>query len=99
MKNYLSFRYYEFNASVVRELVGHKLSQRQRKELDEVSEKTQVRLRSCRRQFDNIKRISRAIEEHKNVNVFKEIFLLEDKMIEYKTFFFCSNPLFMCYNF
>lgn len=75
-------RYYEFDAKVVRELVGHKLSQRQRKELDEVSEKTQIRLRSCRRQFDNIKRISRAIEEHKNLNVFKAIFLLEDKMVE-----------------
>jgi len=50
--------------------------------LDEVSEKTQIRLRSCRRQFDNIKRISRAIEEHKNVNVFKDIFLLQEKMID-----------------
>jgi hypothetical protein len=30
---------------------------------DEISEKTDLRLKSCRRQFDNIKRIYKVIEE------------------------------------
>lgn len=34
----------------MRELLGHKLTQRQRKDLDEISEKTGVRIKSCRRQ-------------------------------------------------
>jgi hypothetical protein len=34
----------------MRELLGYKLSQRQRKDLDDISEKTGVRVRSCRRQ-------------------------------------------------
>lgn len=51
------FRYYSLDDSVSRELLGKKLSSRHRKDLDEVSERTSVRLKSCRRQFDNIKRI------------------------------------------
>ena len=43
-------RYYEFDAAVIRELLGKKLSSRNRKDLDDVSEKTKVPLKSCRRQ-------------------------------------------------
>jgi len=42
------FRYYDFDDAVIRELLGKKLSSRHRKDLDEVSEKTGVVLRSCR---------------------------------------------------
>eukprot|EP00088_Acartia_fossae_P028703 TRINITY_DN2952_c0_g1_i1.p1 TRINITY_DN2952_c0_g1~~TRINITY_DN2952_c0_g1_i1.p1 ORF type:complete len:366 (+),score=57.01 TRINITY_DN2952_c0_g1_i1:37-1134(+) len=56
-------RYYALDDSVARELLGRKLSGRLRKDLDEVSEKTGVPLKSCRRQFDNIKRIFKAVEE------------------------------------
>jgi len=56
-------RYYALDHSVARELLGRKLSGRLRKDLDEVSEKTGVPLKSCRRQFDNIKRIFKAVEE------------------------------------
>ena len=45
-----SIRWYEFDDSVVREILGRKLSAKTRKDLDEVSEKTKVRIRSCRRQ-------------------------------------------------
>lgn len=57
------YRYYEFDDNVIRELLGKKLSSRHRKDLDEVAEKTGVALKSCRRQFDNVKRIFKAVEE------------------------------------
>ena len=52
-------KYYSLDSNVVRELVGRKFSSRLRKDLDETSERTKVSLRSCRRQFDNIKRVFR----------------------------------------
>jgi hypothetical protein len=39
---------------VIRELLGHKLSQRQRKDLDEICEKANIRVKSCRRQVCTI---------------------------------------------
>ncbi|XP_033736195.1 acidic fibroblast growth factor intracellular-binding protein-like [Pecten maximus] len=56
-------RYYKFDALVVREVLGKKLSSRNRKDLDEVCEKTRVPLRSCRRQFDNLKRVFKTVED------------------------------------
>lgn len=56
-------KYYDFNHSVIREILGKKLSARNRKELDEVSEKTEVSIKSCRRQFDNIKRVYKTVED------------------------------------
>lgn len=56
-------RYYELDDSVLRELLGLRLTSKIRKDLDEVAEKTGVRLRSCRRQFDNLRRIFRCMEE------------------------------------
>ena len=43
-------RYYQFDKEVVRELLGKKLTGRLRKDLDDVSEKTNITLKSCRRQ-------------------------------------------------
>ena len=43
-------RYYQFNKEVVRELLGKKLTGRLRKDLDDISEKTNIPLKSCRRQ-------------------------------------------------
>ncbi|CAM9581054.1 unnamed protein product [Phaeothamnion confervicola] len=48
---------------VVRELLGKKLSSKARKDLDDVAESTRVPLRSCRRQFDNLRRVATALEE------------------------------------
>ena len=50
-------QYYALDNSVARELLGRKLTSRLRKDLDEIADKTGVSLRSCRRQFDNIKRV------------------------------------------
>jgi len=56
-------KYYELDDSVVREILGKKLSSRLRKDLDEVSEKTSVSLVSCRRQYDNVRRIHKVVED------------------------------------
>lgn len=56
-------KYYGIEDSVIREILGKKLSARNRKELDDVSEKTGINIKSCRRQFDNIKRVYKIIED------------------------------------
>jgi len=56
-------KYYQLDDSVVREILGKKLSSRLRKDLDEVSEKTSVSLISCRRQYDNVRRVHKAVED------------------------------------
>lgn len=56
-------KYYDFDDDVVRELIGKKLSSKHRKDLDEVAEKTRVPLKSCRRQFDNVKRVYKMVED------------------------------------
>ncbi|KAJ4461497.1 putative acidic fibroblast growth factor intracellular-binding protein [Paratrimastix pyriformis] len=55
--------YYEFNEDVFRELLGKKLTARLRRDLEGISTKTRVSLRSCQRQFDNLSRICRIVEE------------------------------------
>ncbi|XP_047098835.1 acidic fibroblast growth factor intracellular-binding protein [Schistocerca piceifrons] len=62
-KRLLIEKYYDFDDEVIRELLGKKLSSRHRKDLDEVSEKTGKSLKSCRRQFDNVKRVFKTVEE------------------------------------
>lgn len=56
-------QYYSLDDAVCRELLGKKLSSKYRKDLDEISERTVIKLKSCRRQFDNIKRITKCIDE------------------------------------
>ncbi|XP_025104299.1 acidic fibroblast growth factor intracellular-binding protein-like isoform X2 [Pomacea canaliculata] len=58
-------KYYSFDASVIREVLGRKLTSRSRKDLDDISELTCIPLRSCRRQFDNVKRVFKTVEELK----------------------------------
>lgn len=75
-------RYYMFDEAVVRELLGKKLSSRQRKDLDDIQEKSGVPLRSCRRQFDNMKRIYKAVEDMEGsmVESIRRLFLLPEPM-------------------
>lgn len=63
--NYLSLmsRYYGFDAEVMREILNKKINSRSRSSLDDISEKTRVYLRSCRRQFDNLKRVFKVVED------------------------------------
>ena len=75
-------KYYSLDDSVARELFGKKLTSRHRKDLDEVAEKTGVRIKSCRRQFDNVKRIYKAVEEMPGniANNIKQQFSLSDEL-------------------
>lgn len=70
--------------AVARELFGKKFNSRNRKDLDEVAEKTGVRLKSCRRQFDNIKRIFKAVEDipGNTMTNIKQQFLLPDELAQ-----------------
>lgn len=49
-------KYHELDDSVLREIIGKRVTSKTRKDLDDVSELTRVPLRSCRRQYDNIRR-------------------------------------------
>ncbi|KAA0186844.1 hypothetical protein HAZT_HAZT008261 [Hyalella azteca] len=73
-------KFYTLDDCVVREIIGKKLSGRNRKDLDDVAEKTGMMLRSCRRQFDNIKRVFKLIEEASAplISTIENFFLLSD---------------------
>ncbi len=84
---------------VIRELLCHKLTQRQRKDLDEISEKTgyRYRIKSCRRQFDNLRRITRTLEDLKGpiLKNITENFCLPVKIAEqYTAFVFIARNQF-----
>ncbi|KAG4084359.1 acidic fibroblast growth factor binding protein [Neocallimastix lanati (nom. inval.)] len=72
-KTYLVKKYYSFDKNVMRNLLGKKINSRTRKELDSISEKTQVPLIGCKRIFDNLKRIQKNIEDIENKNFIEEI--------------------------
>jgi len=55
--------YHSLDPGFSREILGRKLNSKLRKDLDEVSEKTGILVRSCRRQFDNIKKVFKAVED------------------------------------
>lgn len=60
-------RYYRFDEAVMRCLLGKKLSSRDRTDpFDECEERIGVRLSSCQRQFDNIKRVRGAVIDDEN---------------------------------
>ena len=56
-------RYHEFDEPVIRELLGRKLTTKFRKDLDDVSASTHVPLRSCQRQFDNLRNAFNLMDE------------------------------------
>ncbi|XP_033213423.1 acidic fibroblast growth factor intracellular-binding protein [Belonocnema kinseyi] len=74
--------YYEFNDCVIREVLGKKLTSKSRKDMDEVAEKTGITLRSCRRQYDNIKRVFKTVEDMPGslVTNIKQHFLLPEEL-------------------
>ncbi|CAL1265108.1 unnamed protein product [Larinioides sclopetarius] len=75
-------RYYEFDDAVIREFLGKKLSARNRKDLDDVSEKTGIQVKSCRRQFDNVKRVYKVVEDSscELVDSIRVTFLLSENL-------------------
>ncbi|XP_044737513.1 acidic fibroblast growth factor intracellular-binding protein isoform X1 [Chrysoperla carnea] len=92
-KQLLIEKYYGFDDSVIRELLGKKLSSRHRKDLDEVAEKTGINLKSCRRQFDNVKRIFKVVEEMPGSlvqNIEKHFLLSEELAKKYSSIVFIA---------
>ncbi|KAB0348729.1 hypothetical protein FD754_013586, partial [Muntiacus muntjak] len=55
--------YYAFDEAFVWEVLGKKLSKGTKKHLDDISTKTGITLKSCRRQFENMKRVFKVVEE------------------------------------
>jgi len=55
--------YHSLDSAFCREILGRKLNSKLRKDLDEVADKTGILIRSCRRQFDNIKKVFKAVED------------------------------------
>lgn len=92
-------RYYSLDDSVCRELLGKKLSSKYRKDLDEISDRTLIKLKSCRRQFDNIKRIQKCIEEAQPAGsllkiIQREFLLSEELARKYLVIVFIANQRF-----
>ncbi|XP_028130010.2 acidic fibroblast growth factor intracellular-binding protein [Diabrotica virgifera virgifera] len=90
---FLIEKYYEFDDEVVREVLGKKLSSKNRKDLDEVAEKTGKPLKSCRRQFDNVKRIFKTVEEQPGItteNIKSTFCLPEDLAKKYTCIVFTA---------
>lgn len=91
-------KYYSLDDIVCRELLGKKLSSKYRKDLDEISEKTSIKLKSCRRQFDNIKRIQKVIDDQPAGSLLKiiqrEFLLSEDLAKRYCAIVFIANQRF-----
>lgn len=81
-KHMLIEKYYDLDDAVIRELLGRKLSSRHRKDLDEVAERSGAPLRCCRRQFDNVRRVFKAVEEMPGnvVANIRSTFLLSDPL-------------------
>ncbi|CAL8306127.1 unnamed protein product [Arctogadus glacialis] len=90
-------RYYTFDDVFVREVLGKKLSKGTKKDLDDVSSKTGITLKSCRRQFDNFKRVFKVVEELKGplVENIRQNFILSDKLArDYAAIVFFANNRF-----
>lgn len=96
-KKALIEQYYAFDESVVREFFGKKLNTRNRKDLDDVSEKTGISLKSCRRQFDNTKQILRVVDDYEGslVENIKTQFILPESLARnYASVVFISHNRF-----
>jgi hypothetical protein len=91
-------KYYNLDDIVCRELLGRKLSSKYRKDLDEIAEKTSIKLKSCRRQFDNIKRIQKAVEDSQPTSLLRiiqrEFMLSEELARKYCVIAFIANQRF-----
>ncbi|KAL1252921.1 hypothetical protein QQF64_017614 [Cirrhinus molitorella] len=90
-------RYYEFDSAFAREVLGKKLSKGTKKDLDDISSKTGIALKSCRRQFDNFKRVFKVVEELKGplVENIQRHFLLSDVLArDYAAIVFFANSRF-----
>lgn len=97
-KLYIIDQYYSLDDKICRELLGKKLSSK-RKDLDEISDKTGIKLKGCRRQFDNIKRVQKSIDETQQTGsilktIQREFLLSEDLARKYCAIVFVASQRF-----
>jgi hypothetical protein len=96
--------FYSFDASVAKELVGRKITSRGRRDIDDVAEAANVQLRSCKRQFENVRRIFSSLEETTQFqcNVFQYLsqqYLLDPaQALRYTALLFLLYARFQVYN-
>lgn len=86
--------FYRIDERICRELLGKKLSHRVRKDLDEISVKTSRSLAFCKRIFDNLKRITKRVEDSEDdmVAVIMNHFLLSHELAtQYSTIIFLNH--------
>lgn len=69
------FRYYAFDDAFVREVLGKKLSKGTKKDLDDISAKTGVTLKSCRRQVKCILVSTMTIDLFVSVEISRALYL------------------------
>ena len=94
MKQFMLQSYYSFSPHVIREILGKKLTSRLRKELDDVSQKTRVPLIGCRRMFDNLKRVTKLVEDiegNMKTIIQSEFALAADLAAQYAQVIFINN--------
>lgn len=93
IKNHFVF----FLTLIIREILGKKLSGKNRKDLTDVSERTKVNLKSCLRQWDNIKRVYKTVEDMSGnlvSNIQNQFLLPEETAKRYATVVFIANNRF-----
>ena len=90
----LIHHYYAFDRVVLRRIMGRKLTPRLRRDLADVAADTGVPLSSCQRQFDNMRRVYRAVVEVDSVplaNAIAASFCLSHELADaYARFVFLS---------
>ena len=90
----LILTYYRIDARICRELLGKKLTHRIRKDLDDIALRTKRSVVFCRRMFDNLKRITKRVEdaEEDMVKVIVNHFLLSKELAsQYATIIFVNH--------
>eukprot|EP01147_Barroeca_monosierra_P000544 gene544-3862_t len=81
-RRHLIYTYYRYDAEFMRKILGRYLSKGMRKDLDEVAEEVKLTLSSCCRQFDNLRRIYKTVEDHSGQlsKLIEQSFLLEPSL-------------------
>lgn len=84
LRKQLIHKYYSLDESLLRELVGRRLSNKSRRELADIAERCELQLRSCKRQFDNLLCVARRTEDlpGRLVDNIKHCFLLPEWLAE-----------------
>lgn len=77
-RRHLLFSYYQYDAELMLLILGKQMSKSMRKDLDELADETQLALSSCYRQFDNLRRIFKTVEDQPGplAHVIQQQFLL-----------------------